>query len=90
MNQKFNKALYLLDKGKFDRAIELLITAFDETDNMYEKLEIKACTMEVYYELEQLEQVKECIKYIMDNTSEYDDSNPRETALEIAQEIDYI
>lgn len=90
MNQKFNKALYLLDKGKFDRAIELLITAFDETDNMYEKLEIKACTMEVYYELEKLEQVKECIKYIMDNTSEYDDSNPRETALEIAQEIDYI
>lgn len=90
MNQKFNKALYLLDKGKFDRAIELLITAFDETYNMYEKLEIKACTMEVYYELEQLEQVKECIKYIMDNTSEYDDSNPRETALEIAQEIDYI
>lgn len=88
MNQKFNKALYLLDKGKYDKAIELLKTAFDEVDNIYEKLEIKACTMEVYYELEDIEKTKECIKFIIDSTSE-NDSNPREIALEIANEIGY-
>ena len=87
MNQKFNKALYLLDKGKYNEGLELLKVAFDEVDNKFEKLEIKSCTMEVYYELEEFEKVKECIKYILNNTSEYDDSAPRETALEIAEEM---
>ncbi len=54
MNQKFNKALYLLDKGKYNDGLELLKAAFDEVDNTYEKLEIKSCTMEVYYELKNL------------------------------------
>lgn len=89
MNQKFNKALYLLDMGKYDRAIELLKTAFDEVNNIYEKLEIKACTMEVYYELEDFEKTKECIKFIIDNATEDNGSNARETALEIANEIGY-
>ena len=89
MNQKFNKALYLLDMGKYDRAIELLKTAFDEVNNIYEKLEIKACTMEVYYELEDFEKTKECIKFIIDNATEDNGSNARETALEIANDIGY-
>ncbi len=87
MNPKFNKALYCLDKGKCNEGLELLKAAFDEVDNKLEKLEIKSCTMEVYYELEEFEKVKECIKYIINNTSEYDDSAPRETALEIAEEM---
>lgn len=65
MNQKFNKALYLLDKGKYNDGLELLKAAFDEVDNTYEKLEIKSCTMEVYYELKEFEKAKECIKYIL-------------------------
>lgn len=48
MNQKFNKALYFLDKGKYNDGLELLKAAFDEVDNIYEKLNIKSCTMEVY------------------------------------------
>lgn len=87
MNPKFNKALYFLDKGKYNDGLELLKSAFDEAENIYEKLEIKSCTMEVYYELEEFEKAKECIKYILNNTSEYDDSAPRETALEIAEEM---
>lgn len=87
MNQKFNKALYLLDKGEYDKAMELLKAAFDEVDNIYEKLEIKSCIMEAHYELEEFEKTKECIKFILNNTSEYDDSEPRETALEIANEM---
>lgn len=59
MNQKFNKALYLLDKGKYNDGLELLKAAFDEVDNTYEKLEIKSCTMEVYYELKEFEKTKE-------------------------------
>ncbi|MDE7322250.1 MAG: hypothetical protein K2N73_05875 [Lachnospiraceae bacterium] len=87
MNQKFNKALYLLDKGRYDEGLGLLKAAFDEVDNIFEKLEIKACIMEVFYELEEFEKTKECIKYIIDNTSEDDESDPRETALEIAEEM---
>ncbi len=87
MNQKFNKALYLLDKEEYDRAIVLLKEAFDEAESIYEKLEIQSCTMEVYYELEELEKTKECIRFIMENTSEDDDSEPREIAMEIANEM---
>ena len=76
-----------MDKGEYDRAIELLKEAFDEVDNIYEKLEIKSCTMEAYYELKEYEKTKECIMFIINNTSEYDDSEPRETALEIANEM---
>lgn len=87
INQKFNKVLYLLDKEKYNDGLKLLKAAFDEVENIYEKLEIKSCTMEVYYELKEFEKARECIKYILNNTSENDDSAPRETALEIAEEM---
>lgn len=84
-NGKFYKALYLLDQGKYDEGLELLKKAFEQEENLYEKLEIKSCMMEVLYEMEEYEKVRECIDYIIQNTDtdEYDDCRP----LEIAEEI---
>lgn len=87
MNIKFNKALFYLDKGKYEEGLELLYKAFEEEDNIYEKLEIKSCMMEVLYEMEEYEKVKECMEYIFQHTSEYDDSRPREIAKEIREEM---
>lgn len=87
MNIKFSKALFYLDKGKYEEGLELLYKAFEEEDNIYEKLEIKSCMMEVLYEMEEYEKVKECMKYIFQHTSEYDDSRPREIAKEIREEM---
>lgn len=87
MNIKFNKALFYLDKGKYEEGLELLYKAFEEEDNIYEKLEIKSCIMEVLYEMEEYEKVKECMEYIFQHTSEYDDSRPREIAEEIREEM---
>lgn len=87
MNRKFNKALYLLDQGKYDEGLELLETAFEQEDNLLWKLEIKCCMMEVLYEMEEYEKVRECIDFILQNTDEYDDSRPREFAEDILEEM---
>lgn len=87
MNIKFNKALYLLDKGKYNEGLELLKTAFEEEKNLYERLEIKSCMMEVLYEMEEYEKVKQCIQYILEHTNEEDDSRARQIAIEIGEEL---
>lgn len=87
MNNKFNKALFYLDKGKYEEGLELLEKAFEEEENIYEKLEIKSCMMEVFYEMEEYEKVNKCMEYIFQHTSEYDDSRPREIAEEIKEEM---
>lgn len=88
MNAKFNKALYLLDQGKYDEGLEYLETAFEQERNLYWKLEIKSCMMEVFYEMEEYEKVRECMDFIFQNTDEYDDFLPRKIAKEILEEMD--
>lgn len=66
MNNKFNKALFYLDKGKYEEGLELLYKAFEEEDNIYEKLEIKSCMMEVLYEMEEYENIKKSMEYIIE------------------------
>lgn len=87
MNNKFSKALFYLDKGKYEEGLDLLEKAFEEDENIYEKLEIKSCMMEVFYEMEEYEKVNKCMEYIFEHTSEYDDSRPREIAKEIKEEM---
>lgn len=87
MNIKFNKALYLLDKGKREEGLKLLQTSFEEAVNSYEQLEIKTCMMEVLYELKEYEKVQECIEYILECTSEAQHSRARKIAMEIRKEL---
>lgn len=88
MNIKFNKALFILDKGKYEEGLKLLEKAFEEEENLYERLEIKSCMMEVLYEMKKYEEVRKCIKYILQNTSEYDDWRAREIAIELKKEME--
>ena len=43
--------------------------------------------MEVLYEMEEFDKVRECIDFILQNTDEYDDSRPREFAEDILEEM---
>lgn len=87
MNIKFNKALFMLDKGKYEEGLELLEKAFEEEENIYTRLEIKSCMMEVFYEIGEIEKASKCMDFIFQHTSEEDDSRAREIAIKIREEI---
>ena len=46
MNIKFQKALFMLDKGQFEKAEILLQESFEESKSDYEKIQITACYAE--------------------------------------------
>lgn len=84
MNAKFNKALYLLDKGDYEKGELYLREAIDTCDNAFELIQIKCCYAELLMELERYSEAYECAEYILSNTEEYgDNEQERETAQEI-------
>lgn len=88
MNLKYKKALYLLDKERYEEAEDCLRMAIEECDNRYELAEINSCYALLLYEEERYEEAMKCVNYILENTSEYDDIPERETAIEIKNEIE--
>lgn len=88
MNLKFNKALYLLDRGKYKEAEKNLCMAIDECNNPMELLEIKSCYAEFLHEMKRYEESMAYVNYILEHTDEYEDSFPRETAVEIKKSIE--
>lgn len=88
MNAKFNNALYLLDKGEYDKGELCLRDAMDECDNKMELIQMKSCYAELLMELERYSEALECADFILSNTDEYgDNGQERATAQEIK---DYI
>ena len=88
MNGKFNHALYLLDKGEYDKAELCLRDAISESDNAFEQMQIRCCYAELLMEQERYSEALENAQYILANTDEYtDNSQERATAQEI---VDYI
>ncbi|MBE6902386.1 MAG: hypothetical protein E7478_07910 [Ruminococcaceae bacterium] len=88
MNGKFNHALYLLDKGEYDKAEICLRDAISESDNAFEVIQIRCCYAELLMEQERYSEAMENVEYILSNTDEYsDNSQERATAQEIK---DYI
>ena len=88
MNAKFNNALYLLDKGEYDKGEQCLCDAIAECENTFELIQMKCCYAELLMELERYSEAMENVDYILSNTDEYsDNSQERATAQEIK---DYI
>ena len=88
MNGKFNHALYLLDKGEYDKAEICLRDAIAESDNKFEQVQIRCCYAELLMELERYSEALENAEYILANTDEYGDNDQeRTTALEIKELI---
>lgn len=50
MNMHFNKALYFLGRGDFEKGEKLIGQALNECTNKLEMIQIKSCYMEVLYE----------------------------------------
>ena len=89
MNGKFNHALYLLDKGEYDKAELCLRDAIAESDNEFEQLQIRCCYAELLMELERYSEALEHSEYILSHTDEYtDNEQERKTAQEIVDYID--
>ncbi len=88
MNIKFQKALFMLDKGQFEKAEILLQESFEESKSDYEKIQITACYAEFLFETERFDQAYEKAVYILENTDEYENGCERETAKNIIKKID--
>ncbi len=89
MNGKFNHALYLLDKGEYDKAEVCLRDAIGESENEFEQIQIRCCYAELLMELERYSEALEMAEYILSNTDEYtDNAQERATAQEIKDMID--
>ena len=89
MNGKFNHALYLLDKGEYDKAEVCLRDAISESKSEFEQIQIRCCYAELLMELERYSEALEMAEYILSNTDEYtDNSQERATAQEIKDMID--
>ena len=88
MNIKFQKALFMLDKGQFEKAEILLQESFEESKGDYEKIQITACYAELLFETERFDQAYEKAVYILENTDEYENDCERETAKNIIKKID--
>ena len=88
MNIKFRKALFMLDKGQFQKAEILLKQALEETENIYERIQIMSCYAEFLTEMERFDEAYEKAIYILENTDEYENGCERETAKNIIKKID--
>ena len=87
MNNFFNKALFYLDKGRYEEGEKLLNQAIESSENKYEIIEIQACRAELLYEMGKYAEAEKCINYVLENTSEDECAFERETVDEISQYI---
>lgn len=87
MNQAFNKALFLLDKGDYERAEEELKKAIQTVNDLYEVAGIKVCYAEFLYETERYEEAMKYVEEILNMDDEYLFSEERDIAEEIKQKI---
>lgn len=88
MNLKFQKALFMLDNGQFEKAEILLKQALEETENGFERIQITACYAEFLEDMERFDEAYEKAFYILENTDEYDNDSERKTAENIIERID--
>jgi len=88
MNVKFRKVLFMLDNGQFEKAEILLKQALEETENIYERIQIMSCYAEFLTEMERFDEAYEKAIYILENTDEYDNDYERKIARNIIDRID--
>ena len=93
MNQKFMKALMLLDREEYERAKETLNNAIAECDNIYELIPMKACLAELMCQLGRYSEALNCADFITDNSEaavNYDLLHELDIAAEIKNYINSI
>lgn len=87
MNIKFNKALFLLDQGRYNEGEECLLQAFKESRNKQEMIQIRSCYLELLYKQKRFDEAKECIDFILENTAIDENSKERKVAVKLNELI---
>lgn len=87
MNQSFNKALYLLDQGDYERGEEELKKAIQSNTDPYEIAGIKACYAELLYEENRYKEAMVYIEKVLNLEEEYLFSEEKDIVLELRQKI---
>lgn len=72
MNINYNKALYYFEYGKYEEGLKFLCEAIEESGDVFETIQMKACQAEVLYELNRFEEAEESIQYVLNNSSNYE------------------
>ena len=88
MNQKFMKALMLLDRGKYNKAEENLKAAISESNNPIELIQMNSCYAGLLCELERFDESLVCADYVIENAENYDCIQELETVCEIKSVIE--
>jgi tetratricopeptide (TPR) repeat protein len=72
MNQSFNKALYLLDRGEFEKGEKMINRAIEESvDDLYDLVEIKTCYADLLYQMNRLDESLVLIDEVLATGDEY-------------------
>lgn len=88
MNQLFNKALYLLDSGEYEKGEEELKKAIQTSaDDLYELVEIKACYAELLYQTNRYDEAMVLIEEVLDSGDEYSFCEEKDMVKEIKQQM---
>ena len=87
MNQSFDKALYLLDQGDYERGEEELKKAILDITDPYEIAGVKACYAELLYEENRYEEAMVYIEEVLNLEEEYLFSEEKDIVLELRQKI---
>lgn len=93
MNQKFMKALMLLDREEYERAEETLNNAIAECDRIYELIPMKECYAELMCDLGRYSEALDSANFITDNSEaavNYDLIHELDAAVEIKNYINRI
>lgn len=85
MKSAIEKAALLIAEEKYEEAVKLLGEVKKEQNEIQKRLEIELNLMRAYYELEEIDKVKECVAFILDNTSQSDNSQARITAVKMKE-----
>lgn len=87
MNQSFNKALYLLDLGDYERGEVELKKAIQSNTDPYEIAGIKACYAQLLYEEKRYEESKIYIEEVLNIEDRYLFSEEKDMMLELRKKI---
>lgn len=88
MNQSFNKALYLLDKGEYEKGEGMIKKAILESvDDLYDLVEIKTCYADLLYNMNRLDESLLLIEEVLATGDEYSFCDEKEMAEELKHMI---
>lgn len=87
MNLSFQKALFLLDQGDYERGEELLQKAIQTVTDPYEVAGIKVCYAQLLYEEERYEEAMIYVEEVLNIEEKYLFSEEKDHALELRKKM---